>query len=127
MRSKSTIVGLVFLSGFGLGAFIFGRTASSLMAAFDVSNRALLGENFTLASLVGVAIAALLCGYLFVTPKTKAFVNEVTDEVSKVAWPEWSETKVNTVVVILFSFVCAAILGVFDAFFSWLTSADFIL
>ena len=41
---------------------------------------------------------------------------------NKVAFPQWSETKTATFTVVLVSVVASAILGVFDAVFSWWTS-----
>jgi len=126
MRQKSTIVGIIFVVGFVVAAFVLGRATASLLGVFEVSNAAILGENFTLATLVGVVVGGALLGFLYTNPKSKTFVGDVIDEVSKVAWPEWAETKMNTLVVIVFSFVAAAILGVFDSVFAWLTSQSFI-
>jgi preprotein translocase subunit SecE len=126
MRSKSTLVGIIFVVGFFIGAYIFTRVFTSLFGVLEVSNRAILGDNFTLATLAGVIFGGALLGGLFMNPRSKTFVGDVLDEVSKVAWPEWAETKMNTVVVIIFSFVAAAILGVFDSVFAWLTSQSFI-
>jgi preprotein translocase subunit SecE len=50
--------------------------------------------------------------------------NEVVGELTKVTWPSRKETQVATVVVIVTSLIAAAIIGVFDAAWSWVT--DFI-
>jgi preprotein translocase subunit SecE len=126
MRSKSTIVGIIFVTGFLIAAYVLTRAFTSLLGVLEVSNRAILGDNFTLATLAGVVFGGALLGGLYVSARSKTFVGDVLDEVSKVAWPEWAETKMNTLVVIVFSFVAAAILGVFDSVFAWLTSQSFI-
>ena len=125
MRSKSTVVGLIYIAGAALLAFTLDKALTSLFATLNVANRAVLGDNFTLSTLVGLVIAVATLGYLYVHAASKRFVVEVVDEVGKIAWPAWSETKTSTVVVIIFSFLCAGILGVFDSVFSWLTNSAF--
>jgi preprotein translocase subunit SecE len=126
MRSKSTIVGIIYVVGFFIAAYVLTRAFTSLFGVLEISNRAILGDNFTLATLAGVLFGGALLGGLYMGQRSKTFVGDALDEVSKVAWPEWAETKMNTFVVIIFSFVAAAILGVFDAVFAWLTSQSFI-
>ncbi len=126
MRSKTTLVGLIFIAGFGLAAWVINRSLTGIFAQFNVSNQQLLGANFTLSTLIAVVVAGGLLGYAYTNKKSKAFVTQVIDEISKVAWPEWSETRVNTVVVIVFSFIAAGILGVFDTTFNWLTNLSWL-
>lgn len=47
-------------------------------------------------------------------PKVYGFLSEVVEETAKVIWPSRQETRDSTVVVIVFVFVIAAILGSFD-------------
>jgi preprotein translocase subunit SecE len=121
MGSKTTLIGVIYLSGAALVALVGDKLFTSIFLLANVSNNALLGENFTLSTLVAVLLAIGTAWYFYL-PKYKLYVNETIDEVSKVSWPTWSETKTNTVVVIIFSFISAGILGVFDFVFSNLTS-----
>ncbi len=61
---------------------------------------------------------------LYRNEKIHRIANEVVGELTKVTWPSRKETQVATVVVIITSLIAAAIIGVFDAAWSWLT--DFI-
>ena len=122
MGSKTTLIGIIYLTGTALLALVGDKLFTSIFLVVDIANNALLGENFTLSTLIALILAIGTAVYFYSGPKYKQFVNETIDEVSKVSWPEWSETKVNTVVVIIFSFIAAGILGVFDYVFSTLTS-----
>ena len=127
MTSRSTLIGLTFICGALLLAWVLDKALASSFAQFGVRNAAVLGDQFTLSTLIGVVVAAAAGAFGFTYKTSKTFVGEVIDEVSKVSWPEWSETKVNTVVVIVFSFISAGILGVFDAVFSYLTDNNLFL
>jgi preprotein translocase subunit SecE len=78
--------------------------------------------------LVVTASALVLCGAatlaLYRHEKVNRVANEVVGELAKVTWPSRKETQVATVVVVVTSLIAAAIIGVFDAAWSWLT--DFI-
>ena len=127
MTSKSTLIALIYLVGGALAAFVIDKALTSGFAAWNVANTAILGDNFTLSTLIAVAVGAAVAGYAWIDKRSKKFTNEVIDETSKVAWPEWSETRVSTLVVIAFSFISAGILGVFDAVFSYLTNNNLFL
>ena len=53
---------------------------------------------------------------------TRHFLGEVADELAKVSWPSREETSYATVVVIVTVFICAIYIGVFDAFWMWVTN-----
>ena len=128
MGSKSTVVGLFFFCSAVLATVVLDKAFTATFLSMGVSNNALLGERFTLSTLLAVVLSFAGAGYAMVgNQKSRRFVEECVDEVGKIAFPEWSETKMNTVVVIVFSFVSAGILGVFDTLFSWLTSNNFFL
>ncbi|MDP2696443.1 MAG: preprotein translocase subunit SecE [bacterium] len=46
-----------------------------------------------------------------------AFIQESRQELKRVNWPTWPETKRLTIIVIAISLGVAALLGVFDALF----------
>jgi preprotein translocase subunit SecE len=71
-----------------------------------------------------LAIGGAVTLSLYKNEKINRIANEVVGELTKVTWPSRKETQVATVVVIITSLIAAAIIGVFDAAWSWLT--DFI-
>ena len=50
------------------------------------------------------------------------FVREVRQELSKVTWPSWNETKLATIVVIVTTLIIALVLGVLDLVWGALSS-----
>jgi len=50
-----------------------------------------------------------------------ALATEVASELRKVTWPSRKETVSSTIIVIITTIVCALLLGVFDATWSWVT------
>ena len=127
MGSKSTWVGVFYVACAAVATVVFAKIAGLIFLQMQIADSSILGDQFTLSTLVGLVVAAALTGFAAMNPKARTFVNESYDELMKVSWPEWSETKTNTVVVIVFSFISAGILGVFDYVFSTLTNNNFFL
>ncbi len=125
MGSNRRWVAMFFL-GFG---FLFWILVTKFIATvmewigIEEFDYQLIGERFTLTTLVGLAIAAvvILVGYRH--PRLSVLSNEVVVEMKKVTWPNSQETRGATVVVIITVFIMAVILGVFDLFWSNLMDA----
>ncbi|MBI1946784.1 MAG: preprotein translocase subunit SecE [Deltaproteobacteria bacterium] len=118
MRQK-TWVALFFIVAGLIIAFVLSLAFQSLFAALRVTDSEILGERVTLTRVLGLLIAALATVGCAMWPKTKDFVGHVIDELYKVNWPSWEETKINTAVVIVTSVISAIILGAFDISFGW--------
>jgi preprotein translocase SecE subunit len=58
-----------------------------------------------------VAMASLIARTI---TNTRGFVTEVTDEMKKVTWPDVSQLKNATLVIIVFVFIVAAVIWVMD-------------
>jgi preprotein translocase SecE subunit len=121
MRAKSTLVGIFFLLSAAIVAVVVSKAIASLFAVLRQTDTALIGDQVTLSVLIGVVIAMLAAGAFFMWPKTKNYIGAVAEELNKVNWPSWSETKVNTLVVVVTSVIAAMILGVFDVTFGLLS------
>jgi len=91
-----------------------------LRMAGSASNPELLGERFRLANVIGFALALGLV--LFLKKKYNKLAMEIGNELSRVTWPSWTETKKLTVVVIIVTIILAIILGIFDYAWSQLSS-----
>ena len=84
------------------------------------ANPELLGEKFRLADVVGIAVASGLVFYL--KKKYGRQAMEIGNELAKVTWPTWKETKMATIVVIIVTIIIALILGAFDYVWAQLSS-----
>lgn len=118
MRQK-TWVGLFFIVAGLIVAFVLSLALQSLFAALRVTDSEILGERITLTGVLALLVAALAAVGCAMWPKTKSFVEHVIDELYKVNWPSWDETKISTAVVIVTSIISAVILGAFDITFGW--------
>ncbi|MBI5486617.1 MAG: preprotein translocase subunit SecE [Deltaproteobacteria bacterium] len=73
---------------------------------------------FGLAVVVGGGLGL----YLWRHERTRQLAQETIGELSRVSWPTRKELGAATVVVIVTSIILAIVLGLFDTFWSWLTS-----
>jgi preprotein translocase subunit SecE len=78
------------------------------------NDAAILGEDWTLTTVVGYALAAAAAVVAFRAPRVRAVSMEIAQELKRVTWPTMRETRAATVAVVVATFVAAAILGVFD-------------
>lgn len=88
------------LGGFGALAFL---------------NRSLFGlEGWTYATLIAFAIVAAAAVFSWRDQRVHGPAVEVVQELQRVTWPTLAETRTATYAVIVASFVCAIMLGLFD-------------
>lgn len=122
MGSRNTLVALFFIAATVVAVFVFDKAAAGIMASANMANTSVLGDRFTVSTAIALVLAVAGGAFAWMNMRSRDFVGESVDELGKVSWPEWSETKVNTVVVIVFSFLAAGVLGVFDSTFAKLTN-----
>ena len=128
MPAKNTWVWIFFGVATLIVAKILDFAIADIFAVVRMNNTPVLGENFTLSTLCGGLIAVAAGFYLSSLNKnTRKFVEESVVELDKTAWPTRDDAWSSTIVVLIFSFISAAILGVFDSVFSWLTNHNLFL
>jgi len=115
-------------AAFAIGALIAGRFLDLLLeavfarAGLGALNRPFLAEGWTYGSLVAYAAAAGLGVWAWTDARVREGALEIAAELRKVTWPSWKETRAATVAVIVATFVSAAMLGAFDAFWQFLSN-----
>ena len=82
-------------------------------------------KELPLTALLAYVVAFVAAFVCLKNPVISQLAYEVVDELTRVTWPSREETGNATVVVIVTVLICSAYLGVFDAFWLWLT--DWIL
>ena len=106
-----------------LFAVVFSKAIASLADVLTITSAKVplpvIGVAWPV--IAGSVLGLALTGYLWVNPKVRTWSREVADELSKVTWPGWEETKENTMVVVVFSIIISGILATFDFFWKWLT------
>ncbi len=113
----------LFLAGSTLvTAIVFSKAFSMIFGMAGVRDAHLLGKQFTTTTLLAVfAALALLC-WIVRHERYMPNLRESGEELSKVIWPSWEETKGHTRVTIIVTCIIALILWVFDQVFGNLTS-----
>ena len=108
-------VHFIFIGGGAIATYLAYRIIDNVWLRFSPD------ASFPLLAALGVAVGGGLAFYLWRHERTNQLAREVVGELSRVAWPTKQELSASTVVVIVASIIAAVILGLFDAFWSWLT------
>ncbi len=103
-----------------LGVFL--EKISALVFSYGRVNDFAVFGDWTLSTVVGFALAAVIAVVVWRYPKTQAVSLEIALELRRVTWPSLRETRAATVAVIVASAIAAVILGVFDFVWSWLSA-----
>jgi preprotein translocase subunit SecE len=115
----------IYLSFIGMGLLVWLIVAKGLGTLWQMlkwNDFRILGENLTLTGLVGFGFAAVFVLFLWKHERVNKLAEEIAQELKKVTWPTRAELKAATIVVIITVIVMSAILGLFDAFWSMVTS-----
>lgn len=111
--------------GFALGgillAVILSKALGGLLGWFRVPDYTIFGNQLTATTVVAWAAAAAATVLLWRNPRYNTLANEVVQELRKVTWPTWVETRAATVVVIITTIIISVILYFFDMIWSGLT------
>ncbi len=118
--SNRRILGFSFVAASVVVFIVLRQAVSWTVDMAGLSNMALgpltLSDLVALAMTVGIAVGCWKSTVVF------GFLTEVVDEVSKVVWPTRQEIRDSTIVVLVFVFVVAGLLGTFDLVWAKLTN-----
>ena len=89
---------------------------------YDLNKELLgLGENFTLAHLLGIVLTLLIAWYCWRHEEWNRGLHQVVEELRKVTWPTGAETQTATIVVIIATFAFTFVLWLYDILWGWAT------
>lgn len=77
----------------------------------------LIGVEFRVSNLLGLITAFGGAAWAWTHEEIYTQAMEIGNELSKVTWPKWDETRNATIVVVITTMIIAGILGLFD--FVW--------
>jgi len=121
VEQPKRIVAIAYvLAAIAVGVFLEKVTA--LVLGYTRVNDFEVAGGWSLSTFIGFALAAVLAVVIWRIPKTQSVSLEIALELRRVTWPSLRETRAATVAVIVASFVAAAILGLFDMVWSWLSA-----
>jgi preprotein translocase subunit SecE len=118
---KRLVVIFYVVAAIALGLFL-ERVLGLVFSYARVNDPALFGEDWTLTTVIGYAIAVAAGVFTWRHPRANRVSLEVAGELKKVTWPSMRETRAATVAVVVATFIAAVILGVFDFVWARLSS-----
>jgi preprotein translocase subunit SecE len=116
IEPKRLVAIFYVFAAIALGVFL-ERVLALVFSYGRINDPAILGEDWTLTTAIGFAIAAVAAIVTWRHPRAHRVSLEVAGELKKVTWPSLRETRAATVAVVVTTFVAAIILGLFD--FVW--------
>ena len=122
MPSQARMVNLTFMAAALLLWIISARLfAGVLDMTYPEWDLALIGAEFRLSDLAGIAVGVFGGIYLWRHERLFQLVGEVAYEMRKVTWPTLEETRLQTMVTVVVTILIAICLWAFDVLFSALT------
>ena len=122
MNASKRMVNIFFVSSTLMCWVVFTKTLELVFDMARIHNSPLLGKEFTLATLAGAGLALALLFWSWRHHTIRPMINQVGDELTKVVWPTWDETKSKTNITVIVTMIIACILAVFDFVFKKLTT-----
>ena len=122
---SSRLVLAFFMVATILTAILLDKLFAAFFALAEIKTPAVLGRDFTTSTMFALGMTVVLLFYTLRATVAKEFVKQVAEELVKVTWPTFDESKQNTYYTVVVTMAIAAILFVFDWIFGNLT--DFLL
>lgn len=113
--------GFYFLATLAAAVF-YTKLMASAFAALALKDAPLLGRGFTMSTVYALGLTALTIWFALASPRARLFIDEVAQELVKVSWPTFDESKLQTIQIALTTAIIAVILYVFDFVFGGLTN-----
>ncbi|TNE49202.1 MAG: preprotein translocase subunit SecE [Deltaproteobacteria bacterium] len=114
----SLIIAWTLIQGLITGFHYLGKRIN----VYDLNRELLgLGENFTLAHLIGIVITLIIGWICWRHENLNRSAHEVVEELRKVTWPTGAETQTATIVVIVATAAITLVLWMYDIFWGWAT------
>ena len=121
VESKRIVAIFYFFAAIVVGIFL-EKILGIAFSYARLNDTALLGDEWTTTTVVGYGIAAVLAVLAWRSPRVNAVSMQVAQELELVSWPNLRETRASTVAVVVFTFVAAFTLGIFDLVWSRLSA-----
>jgi preprotein translocase subunit SecE len=121
--TNQRLVGVGYIVLALLTGFFLEHVLLAAFGTFGITQpltRPLTGD-WTWSSIIGLLVAFGTAFYLWSNPKTREVSFEIAAELRKVSWPGLAETRAATLAVIVASLIAAALLGLFDVLWQFLT------
>lgn len=108
------------LAGLAL-AIVLSKALAGILGWFRIPDYAPFGVEITVTTMVAWVAAVVITVMYYRNARYNQLAQEVVQELRKVTWPNWEETRAATVVVIITTVIVSLILYFFDAVWSGVT------
>ena len=122
MEASKRLVNLTYAVSTILTWIIFSKLFAVFLGTLGVRDAHLLGKGFTTSTLLAAAGALALLVWAWRHERIRPLAEECGEELVRVTWPSWAETKANTRIVVVVTLIISFILWVFDFVFGGLTT-----
>lgn len=110
MDPKRLVVIAYLVFAIIIGMFL-GHLLGMLFAQLRFTDGELVeGSGITYTTGLGFLVAISAAGYCWANPKVRNLATETANELMRVTWPSWEETRVSTAAVVVASLVASIIL-----------------
>lgn len=111
----------------GIVAWVIAARFFAVILDLFEFDRPLVGADFLRSDLLGLVCGVAAGVALKMNQAVNTWALEVANELRKVSWPTWEETRLATIVVVITSILVAVVLGLFDTFWAFVSSAIYSL
>ena len=103
-------------------AIFYTKLMASVFTGLAMKDMPLLGRGFTLSTVYALGLTVVTMWYALTAPRARLFIDEVAQELVKVSWPTFDESKLQTFQTAVTTIIIAVILYTFDFVFGGLTN-----
>lgn len=121
VESKRIVAIFYFFAAVVVGIFL-EKVLGIVFSYARINDTGVFGDDWTVTTVLGYGIAAVLAVLAWRSPRVNGVSMQVAQELERVSWPNLRETRASTVAVVVFTFVAAFMLGIFDLVWSRLSS-----
>ena len=115
--TNARLVGLTYFVLAVLTGLFLEHVLGTIWAAVGWNDIQILGEAWTLTTFIGFGVSFGVTILVVANKGLRTASLEVAQELRKVTWPTWLETRSSTIAVLITTVIIAIILGTFD--FGW--------
>lgn len=105
-----------------VAAVFYTKLIAAVFSGLSIKDMPLLGRGFTMSTAYALGLTVLTMWYALTAPRARLFIDEVAQELVKVSWPTFDESKLQTFQTAITTLIIAVILYTFDFVFGGLTS-----
>lgn len=122
VQNSSRLVMTFFIVATIITAAFYSKLFAGIFQVFGVKDPAVLGRDFTNSTMFALLATVASLYYAIRATVAYGFVQQVADELVKVTWPSFDESKLHSKNTIIVTIIVSFILFFFDWVFGGLTS-----